>query len=156
MQRFSPLPLPIALVMLALVVGTGLAPATFAQPREHGPDHFAHFEAHLQRRLEPLGLSDTQQNTVQTLLRTHAKEAIRLKAELDTMRVDLRQLLRTDPVDLNSVKPALQAIAAKEVDLRLAHLTLMHDIRQVLTPEQQKQFRTMSEHHHARDEGEHR
>ena len=50
----------------------------------------------------------------------------------------------------------LQAIAAKEVDLRLAHLTLRHDLRQVLTPEQQKKFRTMAKHHHARDEGEHR
>jgi len=77
------------------------------------------------------------------------------EAEIATMRVDLRQLLRTEPVDLNSVKPALQAIAAKEADLRLAHITLMHDIRQVLTPEQQQKFRTMAEHHQGRDEGEH-
>jgi len=140
--------------MLALVVGSVLAPSAFARP-EHRPDRFARFEAPLQHRLEQLGLSDSQQNTVQTLLRTHAKEAIRLQAELDTMRVDLRQLLRTDPVDVNSVKPALQTIAAKEVDIRMAHITLLHDIRQVLTPEQQKKFRTMSEHHHGCDEGEH-
>ena len=154
MQRFSSL--PFVLVLLVLVVGASLAPAAVAQPWEHGSDHGARFAAHLQRRLEPLGLSDTQQNTVQTLLRTHAKEAIRLKAELDTMRVDLRQLLRTDPVDLQSAKSALQAIAAKAVDLRMAHLTLLHDIRQVLTPEQQQKFRTMPEHHPGRDEEERR
>jgi hypothetical protein len=37
----------------------------------------------------------------------------------------------------------LQAIAAKEVDLRMAHVTARQDIRKVLTPEQQKQFKTM-------------
>jgi hypothetical protein len=47
------------------------------------------------------------------------------RAEIATMRADLRQLLRTDPVDLSRVKPALQAIAAKEADLRLAHIALM-------------------------------
>jgi Spy/CpxP family protein refolding chaperone len=51
------------------------------------------------------------------------------------MRVDLRQQLRADPVDLQSVKVALQAIAAKQVDLQMAHVTLLHDLRQVLTPE---------------------
>jgi Spy/CpxP family protein refolding chaperone len=154
MKRFSAL--PIALALLALVVGSGLAPSALARPPEHGSDRSARFDAHLQQRLQQLGLNESQQNTVQTLLRTHAKDSIRLKAEIDTMRVDLRQQLRTDPVDMNSVKPALQAIAAKEVDLRLAHLTLMHDIRQVLTPEQQQKFRTLAEHPHARDEGEHR
>ncbi len=81
-----------------------------AQPPEHGSNRFARFEAHLHQSLQQLGLNESQQNTVQTLLRTHAKERIRLKAEIDTMRVDLRQLLRMDPVDMNSVKPALQPI----------------------------------------------
>lgn len=151
MKRFAPL--PIALTLLALVVGSGLAPAARARPPEHGADRAARFDARLQERLQQLDLNESQQSTVQTLERTHAKEAIRLRAELATMRVDLRQLLRTDPVDLSRVKPALQAIAAKEADLRLAHITLMQDIRQVLTPEQQKQIRVLAAHHHVRDEG---
>jgi hypothetical protein len=44
------------------------------------------------------------------------------------------------------VKQVFQVIAAKEVDLRLAHVTAMQDIRKLLTPEQQKQFRTMPGH----------
>ena len=153
MKRFSPL--PTALALLALVVGSGLAPAAWARLPEHGSDRSARFDAHLQERLQQLGLNESQQSTVQTLERTHAKEVIRLRAEIATMRVDLRQLLRTDPVDLSQVKPALQAIAAKEADLRLAHITLMQDIRQVLTPDQQKQFRSLVAHHHTRDKGAH-
>ena len=44
------------------------------------------------------------------------------------------------------MKQLFQAIAAKEADLRLAHVTAMQDIRKLLTPEQQKQCRTMPGH----------
>ena len=148
--------LALLLALLWLAGGLSLTPSVLARPPEHGPDHFARFEEHIQRRLQPLGLNDSQQNTVETLLRTHAKEVIRLKAEIDTMRLDLRQLLHTDPVDLSKVKPALQAIATKKVDLQLAHITVMQEIRQVLTPEQQKKFRTRAERHRSGDDGERR
>ena len=155
MKRSSTL--AIAFAILALVGGgLSLTTSVWARSPEHGHDRFGRFEEHIQRRLQPLGLSDSQQSTVQTLLRTHAKEVIRLKADIDTMRLDLQQLLHTDPVDLSRVKPALQAIAAKKVDLQLAHITVMHEIRQVLTPEQQKKFRTRPERHRPRDDSERR
>ena len=154
MNRFSVLPL--VLTLLALVGGSGRVPVALAQSPEHRHGRFAHDGEHLQRLLQQLDLNEGQQNTVQTLLRTHAKERIRLQAEIDTMRVDLRQQLRAEAVDMNSVKSALQAIAAKEVDLQMARLTLMHDIRQVLTPDQQKKFQSLLEQRHPRDQGEHR
>jgi Spy/CpxP family protein refolding chaperone len=154
MKRFSALPL--ALALLALVMGSGRVPSAVAQAPEQRHGRGARFGDHLQQSLQQLGLNESQQNTVQTLLRTHAKERIRLQAEIDTMRVDLRQQLRAEAVDMNSVKSALQAIAAKEVDLQMARLTLMHDIRQVLTPEQQKKFQSLLEQRHPRDQGEHR
>ena len=154
MNRFSVLPL--VLTLLALVGGSGRVPVALAQSPEHRHGRFAHDGEHLQRLLQQLDLNEGQQNTVQTLLRTQAKERIQLQAEIDTMRVDLRQQLRAEAVDMNSVKSALQAIAAKEVDLQMARLTLMHDIRQVLTPEQQKKFQSLLEQRHPRDQGEHR
>ena len=153
MQRFASFPIGVAL--LALVIGAGVAPSAWARLPEHGADSAARFDAHLQRQLQQLGLNESQQSAVQTLERTHAKEAIRLRAELATMRVDLWQLLQTDPVDLSRVKPALQAIAAKEADLRLARITLLQEIRHVLTPEQQKQWRSMATPRHARDADAH-
>ena len=154
MKRFSGLPL--ALTLLALVVGSGRVPVALAQSPEHRHGRFAHDGEHLQRLLQQLDLNEGQQNTVQTLLRTHAKERIRLQAEIDAMHVDLRQQLRADPVNLQSVQSALQAIATKEVDLQMVHVTLLHDIRQILTPEQQKKFRSLLEEGHTREHGEHR
>ena len=141
MKRFSPLPLTLA--VLALVVGLARVPSALAQAPEPRHGRGAHVEDRLQQSLQQLGLNESQQTTVQTLLRTQAKERIRLRAEIDAMRVDLRQLLRADTVDLNSVKAALQAIAAKEVDLQTAHFTLLHDIRQILTSDQRKQFQSL-------------
>jgi Spy/CpxP family protein refolding chaperone len=103
-------------------------------------------QRHIERLAQQLGLSDDQRAQAQPLLRNHAKEVIRLKADIDTTALDVRQLLDADPVDLAKVKPLLQTIAAKEADLRLAHITAMQDIRKLLTPEQQKQFRTMQGH----------
>ena len=101
---------------------------------------------HLERLTQQLKLSDEQRAHVRTLMRNHAKDVIRLKAEIDTMALDVPPLLDADPVDLAKVKQLLQTIAAKEADLHLAHITAMQDIRKLLTPEQQKQFRTMQSH----------
>ena len=103
-------------------------------------------QRHLEWLSQQLKLSDEQRTQVQTLLRSHAKDVIRLRAEIDTMTLDVPPLLEANPVDLAKVKQLFQAIAAKEADLRLAHVTAMQDIRKLLTPEQQKQFRTMPGH----------
>jgi Spy/CpxP family protein refolding chaperone len=103
-------------------------------------------QQHLEWLSQQLTLNDEQRAQVQTLLRNHAREVIRLRAEIDTMALDVPPLLEANPVDLAKVKQLFQAIAAKEADLRLAHVTAMQDIRKLLNPEQQQQFRTMPGH----------
>ena len=100
----------------------------------------------LARLTQQLKLSDVQRAQVQTLLHTQARDVIRLRAEIDTMALDVPPLLETDPVDLAKVKQLVQSIAAKRADLQMAHITLIQDIRKLLTPEQQQQFRTMRSH----------
>ena len=94
---------------------------------------------------QQLSLSDEQQTKLKALWGTRAKDAIRLQADIEMANIDLRQLLDAESVDMDAVKAALQAIAAKEVELRVAHITAMQDIRQLLTPEQQQQFHTVWE-----------
>ena len=113
--------------------------------RGHG-GMMGHMQRKMARLTQQLDLSDEQQSKVQTLLRTHAKEGIRLKADIDTANIDLQQLLDAQPVDMAKVKTALQTIAGKEADLRLTHIAAMQDIRELLTPDQQKQFRAVWGH----------
>jgi Spy/CpxP family protein refolding chaperone len=105
--------------------------------------HGGVLQHYLERLTQQLDLSDDQRTHIQNLLRTHAKEAIRFQADIGVMVIDLQQLLDTEPVDLSKAKQVLQTIAGKETDLRFAHLTLMQEITKLLTPEQQKKFRTL-------------
>jgi hypothetical protein len=95
--------------------------------RGHG-GVMGHMQRKLDRLTQQLDLTDEQQSKVQALLRTHAKDGIRLKADFDTASIDL------------------QTIAAKEADLRLTHISAMQGIRELLTPDQQKQFRAVWRH----------
>jgi Spy/CpxP family protein refolding chaperone len=100
-------------------------------------------QQHLERLTQQLKLTDEQRAKVRPLLYNHAKEMIRLQAELATLRLDVPPLLEADPVDLAKVKQQFLAIATKEADLHLAHVTAMQEIRKVLTPDQQQQFKTL-------------
>ena len=100
---------------------------------------------HMERLAQQLELTAQQQAQVRTLLRNHAKEAMRLRAEIGMLAVDVQQLLDTDAVDLPKAKQLFQSIAMQEADLRLAHVTLMQEVTKLLTQEQQKKFRTMRE-----------
>ena len=101
---------------------------------------------HLERLTQQLKLSDEQRAQVRTVMHNHAKDVIRLKAEIATLTLDVPALLEADAVDLAKVKQLFQTIATKEVDLHMAHVTMRQDIRKLLTPEQQKQFKTMQDH----------
>lgn len=111
-----------------------------------GRGMMGHIQRHMDRLTQQLELSDDQQMQIQALLRNHAKEGIRLKADIDLASLDLQQLLDTQPVDMNRVKSTLQAIAEKEADLRLTHIVAMQDIQKLLTPEQQQQFQALWGH----------
>jgi Spy/CpxP family protein refolding chaperone len=97
----------------------------------------------MERLAQQLGLSDDQWRQVRSLQLNYAKEAIRTRADMAVARVEVRQLLNADQPDLSQVKDKLQQIASKDAQLRFAHITMMQDIRKLLTPEQQKQWRAM-------------
>lgn len=90
-----------------------------------------------------LDLSEDQRAQVQNLLYAHAKEAIRLRADIGVIALDLEQLLDAESVDLPKAKALVQAMTAKETDLRLAHLALIPEMTKLLTSEQRKTFRAL-------------
>jgi Spy/CpxP family protein refolding chaperone len=101
---------------------------------------------HIERLAQQLELTPEQRTQMWAVLGQHAKEAIRLKADLSIVGLDLRQLQEADPVDLLQVKQLLQTMAGKEADLRLLHITAMQDMSKLLTPEQRQKLRTMQRH----------
>lgn len=130
-------------------------PETDRTPQQHGtigrhgmmghgmPGQAGMLRRHLEWLTHQLELSEAQRAQALSLVHTHAKHLIRLRAELDTLTIDLQQLLEADTLDLAQAKQLLQAMASKEADLRLEHLTAMEHLRQLLTPEQQTKFRAL-------------
>jgi Spy/CpxP family protein refolding chaperone len=98
---------------------------------------------HFERLVQQLELTEEQRKQMWTQLSTHAKEAIRLRADIDTLSLDLRQLVEAEPVDLPQVKQALQTIAGKEAELRFVHITAMQEMDKGLTPEQRQKLRAL-------------
>jgi Spy/CpxP family protein refolding chaperone len=111
--------------------------------RGHMMGHGGMFLGLLERLAQQLDLTDEQETQVRALVHAHLKETIRAQADLRVKRIDLRDLLDTEPVDLPRVKALLQTMASQRADLRFAHITLMQDINKLLTPAQQEKFRTI-------------
>ena len=59
---------------------------------------------HMARLAQQLELTAEQQAQIRMLLRNHAKETIRLRADIGMLMVDIQQVLDTDPVDLPKAK----------------------------------------------------
>src|SRR5262245_31403711 len=116
------------------------------RPMHHRMGMGAAESRHMERLVQNLGLSDEQQRQVRPLLLNYAKEAIRDRADIAVTRLEIRQLLSANQPDLSKVKDMLQNIAAKETQLRFARITTMQDIRKLLTPEQQEQWRAVHSH----------
>ncbi len=65
------------------------------------------------------------------------------RPDIAVTRLEIRQQLSSNQPDLSKVKDMLQNVAGKEAQLRFARITTMQDIRKLLTPEQQEQWRAM-------------
>jgi Spy/CpxP family protein refolding chaperone len=97
----------------------------------------------LDRLTDQLDLTDQQETQIRTLVRNHMKQAVQARADIAAKRIDLQALLDADTPDLSKVKDTLQAIASRQADLRYDSIALMQEVKQLLTPEQQQQFRTL-------------
>lgn len=107
----------------------------------HGRGHGYRMLHKMERLTRELGLSEQQEKQIRSRIRDHMKQAIQMRAELATQRIELQAQLEADKVDMANVKALLQKMAAQQADLRFAHLSLMQEIKQQLTPEQQQKFR---------------
>jgi len=103
-----------------------------------GPHETGHM---MWRKLMSLGLDEKQMDVIKAIHSRAMKDTIRKKADIEVSGIELRELLRKDPVDMSAVEAKLKKTEAMRTDLRLTHIKAMVEIRAVLTPEQRKQFK---------------
>ena len=93
---------------------------------------------------DQLGLSAEQVQRLEALRSEFQKEAIRRSADVQIAELELRELLRQDPVDLVKVEAALRKLEGLRTELRLTRLKAIEQGKAVLTPEQRQKLGTLT------------
>ena len=101
----------------------------------------------LWKSLHELGLDEKQKEAVKRITRKTMREVIKKRADMQIARLDLRDALDEDPVDMGAVESKLKTIESLETDIRLSHIKAIEEIKSILTPGQRKQLKEMMEKH---------
>jgi Spy/CpxP family protein refolding chaperone len=114
-------------------------------PMRHAGMGMMRKEHHLWRSLMSLGLDEKQREAIKEIKSRVIKDTIRKRADIEVARIDLRDILGKDQVDMNMAEATLKKIASLQTDIRLSHIKALEEIKTKLTPEQRKKFKEMHE-----------
>ena len=114
-------------------------------PMRHDGRGIMEREHHLWRSLMSVGLDEKQMEAVREIKSRVMKDTIRKRADLEVARIDLRDLLHKDQVDMSAAETTLKKMASLQTDIRLSHIKALEEIKTKLTPEQRKKFKEMGE-----------
>ena len=97
--------------------------------------------------LSDLGLDEKQKETIKDLRTAARKDAIRKVADIKVARIELREILDKDPVDMGAVEAKLKQMESLKTDLHMSHIKTIEGIKATLTPEQRQKFKTNLRRH---------
>lgn len=111
----------------------------------HGAGH--HTGHHMWMALRGLGLDEKQKEAIKEIKNRTKKDTIRGRADLQVARVELKEILDRDVVDMNAAEAKLKQTSSMMTDMRLSHIKTMEEVKAKLTPEQRKKFRENLQRH---------
>ncbi len=111
----------------------------------HGKGSMMEREHHFSRMLASLGLDDKQTESIRAIRSKVKKDMVKKRAELEIARIDLRDLLAKDQVDMSAVETMVKKMSGLQTEIRIARIKSMQEIKAVLTPEQRKKLKEMRE-----------
>ena len=95
------------------------------------------------RLAEELDLSGTQREKLRTIGDGLARKRIRLRADLDLARLDLRTAMQSDSPSLSQLGTRIDAVTRIQGDMMKAGVSARLEARKVLTPEQLEKLSEM-------------
>jgi Spy/CpxP family protein refolding chaperone len=97
------------------------------------------------RHLMGLRLDGKQKEAIREIRSRVMKEIIKKKADMQIARIELKDLLDKDPVDMNAVEAKLKQVEAGRTEIRLSLIKAKEEVKSKLTPKQRKKFIERSE-----------
>ena len=102
-----------------------------------------HLYGKVMRAVKDLNLSPEQKAKARDIYISYRKQAIKTGSEIKIARIELHELLRAEPVNMEKVRAKTGEIASKTADLMLAGIRSMEEFKLVLTPQQRSRLTDM-------------
>lgn len=96
---------------------------------------------HMWKRLRRLGLDEKQKESIRNIRSGLMKKTITKTADVRIAKIDLRDMLSKDSVDMQAVEAKVKEIESLQADLRLSRIKAMLEVKALLTPAQRKKLR---------------
>ena len=96
---------------------------------------------HRMDMMRELDLSKEQREKMAELREKQERSAIRMRADLQTSRLDMQRLMRAERPDRLAINRQIDRMAQLRADMQKARVGMMLDMRGMLTPEQQERAR---------------
>jgi Spy/CpxP family protein refolding chaperone len=126
------------LVTIVLTTGIGITMA-WATAAQFGGGHWGDadkLEHRIDRMSDYLDLEDTQRDAIQAIMTASRKESDPYRAELATLRTDMRALIETEQFYEEQARIVLGSKGPAMLELSLIGARTLHAIRTELTPDQ--------------------
>jgi Spy/CpxP family protein refolding chaperone len=118
--------------------GQGMGPGMMAG---HGPGgRMMEAEHHLSMLFDGLALDEQQKKVIGEIKSTIKKDTIRRMADISIARIELKDLLLQDPLDMKAVEAKVRQLGLLRTEMHLAHIKALEMIKAKLTPEQRKKI----------------
>lgn len=95
--------------------------------------------------LMALNLDEQQKAFIREVKSRMKKETIKKTADMRIARIELKELLFQDPVEMKAVEAKIKQMEMIRTDMHLSHIRAMEECKAKLTPEQRKKLREMIE-----------
>lgn len=103
----------------------------------------AHRHAHIWHLLMKLDLNATQRTAIREIRTSTMKAMIQQKADLKVARLELRELLHKEPVDMNAVELQAKKMEGLRTAMLLDVIKAREEVKAKLTPEQRKKLKEL-------------
>ncbi len=124
----------------SMVPRQGMMPQACHGPRDgwHGKRH--EMRGRMRHALAQLDLTDTQKAAIHQIRLSTKKGMIQKRADLKIARLELREKLRSDKVEMGSVESQVKKVEGLRTSMMLDRIKAFEQIKSTLTPEQRKKF----------------
>jgi Spy/CpxP family protein refolding chaperone len=128
--------------------GSAKGPGSFMQPCNcpadwhagKGPAYMRHQRQRMSRALKQLNLTDAQKTSIHDIRITLKKRMIEEGADLKIAKIELREQLRKDSVEMSAVEAQLKKVESIRTAMKLDAIKARMEIKNKLTPDQRKKL----------------